>query len=414
VPTPKQAGRAGGLVIVVLLAGGACGEAERPDAPSSELTLREQAVAVGLEPIVGDPPRPGENPLNPERVELGHLLFFDPVMSGPGDVACSTCHLPRLGFADGRQFGVGAGGMELGPDRMLPEPPLRQMPRNSPTVLNAGLFGRGGTTPSVNGMMFWAGTAFGIEDQVLNPLTSDKEMRGLTFPKLIALDSVLARLREIPEYVDLFTAAYPEVAAVHGDNLDRLITQTTLRRAIAAYIRELVTPESAFDRYLRGDDDALSDAQIAGLALFIGKAACAQCHTGPLLSDFKQHVVGAAQQGMGRDTVPGDDLGWGEAGGVAYAFRTPPLRQVELTAPYLHAGTEATLEDVVRFKNQGVSRNPKVSDNDLDPLVRPLGLSESEIEQLVAFLTSLTDHETVEDPLFLPPNRVPSNLEIPR
>jgi hypothetical protein len=244
VPTPKQAGRAGGLVIVVLLAGGACGEAERPDAPSSELTLREQAVAVGLEPIVGDPPRPGENPLNPERVELGHLLFFDPVMSGPGDVACSTCHLPRLGFADGRQFGVGAGGMELGPDRMLPEPPLRQMPRNSPTVLNAGLFGRGGTTPSVNGMMFWAGTAFGIEDQVLNPLTSDKEMRGLTFPKLIALDSVLARLREIPEYVDLFTAAYPEVAAVHGDNLDR----SSPRRVRSTGISEVTTTRSPMPR----------------------------------------------------------------------------------------------------------------------------------------------------------------------
>jgi cytochrome c peroxidase len=411
---PLRSERLAGLVIVTLLAGGGCGGDDRADPASSQPTLREQALAVGLEPIVGEPPRPGENPFNPDRVELGHLLFFDPVMSGPNDVACSTCHLPRLGFADGRQFGVGAGGMELGPDRMLPDPPLRQMPRNSPTVLNAGLFGRGGTTPSVNGMMFWGGTAFGIEDQVLNPLTSDKEMRGLAFPKLIALDSVLARLRAIPEYVDLFTAAYPEVAAVHGSNLDRLITQTTLRRAIAAYIRELVTPESAFDRYLRGDDDALSDAQSAGLALFMGKAGCVQCHTGPLLSDFKQHVVGAAQQGMGRDTVPGDDLGWGEAGGVAYAFRTPPLRQVELTAPYLHAGSEATLEDVVRFKNAGVSRNPRVSADALDPLVRPLGLSGSEIEQLVAFLTALTDHETIRDPLFLPPSRVPSGLEIPR
>ncbi len=371
-------------------------------------------MAAGLQPITGEPPRPGENPLNPEGVELGNLLFFDPVMSGPNDVACSTCHLPRLGFADGRQFGVGAGGMELGPDRMLPDPPLRQMPRNSPTVLNAGLFGRGGPTPSVNGMMFWGGTAFGIEDQVLNPLTSDKETRGLAFPKLIALDSVLARLRGIPEYVDLFTAAYPEVAAVHGDNLDRLITQTTLRRAIAAYIRELITPESDFDRYLWGEDEALSDDQQAGFALFIGKAACVTWHTGPLLRDFKQHVLGAAQQGMGRDTVPGDDLGWGEAGGVAYAFRTPALRQVELTAPYLHAGTEATLEDVLRFKNEGVSRNPKVSDDDLDPLVHPLGLSESDIDQLVAFMSSLTDHESVKDPLFLPPDRVPSGLEIPR
>lgn len=393
---------------------GACSPGARTESGSSELSLEEQALALGLEPLPLDPPRPAENPPSRARIDLGHKLFFDPILSGPQDVACSTCHLPRFGFTDGRQFGVGAGGSGLGPDRTLPEPPLRQMPRNSPTVLNAGLYGRHGSSPTVNGMMFWGGTAFGLEDQVLNPLTADKEMRGLAYGKVQALDSVLVRLRGIPEYVDLFSAAYPDVAAVHGDDVTRLITATTLRRAIASYVRELVTPDSPFDRALRGDASALTSDQRAGLALFIGEAGCVDCHTGPLLSDFSQHVLGTAQQGMGRDTTPGDDVGWGEAGGVPYAFRTPPLRQVELTAPYFHAGTAETLEDVLRFKRRGTSDNPRVDGSSLDPLVHRLALTDREVEQLVAFLHSLTDHTSIEDPLFLAPKRVPSGRTIPR
>ena len=107
-------------------------------------------------------------------------------------------------------------------------------------------------------------------------------------------------------------------------------------------------------------------------------------------------------------------MGWGEAGGAAYAFRTPPLRQVELTAPYFHAGTAETLEDVVRFKNEGMSENPRVEPGTLDPRVRPLGLSDVGVRRLVAFLRALTDRESVQDSLFLEPERVPSGLKIPR
>ena len=380
-----------------------------------ELSLRERALALGLEPLPPKPPRPPENPLNAERVELGHLLFFDPILSGPQDVACSTCHLPRFAFADGRPLGVGAGGSGLGPERTLPAPPpLRPMPRNSPTVFNAGLYGRSGTAPSVNGMMFWAGSAFGIEDQVLNPITADKELRGLAYSKVNAMDSVLTRLRGIDEYVDRFADAFTEIVAVHGKDPDRVVTATTLRRVLAAYVRELVTPKSAFDRYLRGDEDGLSDSQREGLEFFIGDAGCVHCHRGPLLSDFERHVLGAAQEGMGRDTTPGMDIGWGENGGTPYAFRTTPLRQVELTSPYFHSGSAATLEAVVRFKNEGVSANPHVANSELDSLFHPLGLSDAEMASLVSFLTSLTDHETVQESLFLPPERVPSGLEVPR
>lgn len=410
-----SAGFACVLAAAVLGAAMACGDGDGGVAPTPpEATLAERALAAGLAPLPEAPPRPLENPLVQDRVELGRLLFFDPVLSGPRDLACSTCHLPGFAFADGRQFSVGAGGHGLGPDRSMPEPPLRPMPRNTPTVFNAGLYGRSGTTPTVNGMMFWSGGAFGIEDQVLNPISADKELRGLTYAKVVAQDSVLTRLRALPEYLDRFAAAFPEIEQDHGLDADRLVTATTLRRALAAYIRELVTPQAPLDRFLRGDDGALGPSHRAGLELFIGKAGCVGCHSGPLLSDFQRHVLGTRQDGLGRDTTPGDDLGWGESGGTPYAFRTPPLRQVELTAPYFHAGTAVTLDEVIRFKNAGTSAHPGVPPDDLDPLARPLGLSESEMADLTVFLNALTDRVTVQGPLFQGPDRVPSGLEVPK
>lgn len=405
--------------LLVCLGLGACGSGTGAVGPADEqgpAALRTRALAAGLAPLPPEPPRPVDNPFSPPRVELGRLLFFDPILSGPKDVACSTCHLPRFAFADGRQFPSGAGGAGLGPERTVPSPPpLRPMPRNSPALLNVGLYGRGGTTPSVNGTLFWGGGAFGLEDQALNPITADNELRGLAYPKVVALDSVMERLRGVEEYLDRFATAFPDVVSTHGRDPRRLVTTLTLRRALAAYVRELVTPASPYDRFLRGEDDALTPLQRQGLGLFIGEAGCVDCHGGPVLSDFTMRVLGTGQAGLGRDTTPGDDLGWGEHGGVPYAFRTPPLRQVELTAPYFHAGTETSLMDVLRFKNEGRSGHAAVRDTDLDPAVRPLGLTEAQLGALAAFLASLTDRRTaVDDPLFQPPGAVPSGLEVPR
>ncbi|HKJ92831.1 MAG TPA: cytochrome c peroxidase [Longimicrobiales bacterium] len=376
-------------------------------------TLRRRALDAGLAPMPTQPVRPAEDPLLPERVSLGRLLFFDRILSGQKDVACSTCHLPRFAFTDARQFPVGAGATGLGPARTEPAPPpLRVMPRNAPSVMNVGLYGRKSREPSVNGTMFWGGDAFGIEDQVLAPMAADNEMRGLAYPRAEALDSVLARLRAIPGYVARFAAAYPDVARLYGGDAARLISPNTLRRAIAAYLRELITPDAPIDRFLAGREQALDDAQKRGLDLFIGKAGCVACHDGPLLSDFSMHVLGTPQEGLGRDTTPGEDLGWGEHGGTPYAFRTPPLRQVARTAPYFHAGTAATLEDVLAFKNRGVSARDVVPNTALDTLVRPLGLSAPELADLRAFLDVLTDSITSLDPLFQPPDSVPSGLEV--
>ncbi|MEK9503554.1 cytochrome-c peroxidase [Gaopeijia maritima] len=392
---------------------GCSGSTDPGDEPADD--LRARVLAAGLTPLPEAPIYPVENPYVESRAELGRLLFFDPILSGPMDVACSTCHLPRLGFGDGRQFAAGAGATGLGPERTEPGPwPLRPMPRNSPTVFNIGHYGRGNATPTSNGTMFWSGSAFGLEDQVLNPIAADNELRGTTYAKPVAVDSVLLRLRAVPGYLDRFRTAFPEVVAASGEAPENVVTHATLRLALAAYLRELRTPRAPFDLWLAGDDRALSDRQKAGLELFVGDAGCAACHTGPLLSDFSMHVIGARQEGLGRDTTRGDDLGWGEHGGTPYSFRTPPLRQVGATAPYFHAGTAATLLDVVRFKNAGVSAHASVAADRLSPRVRPLGLTDSELDDLVAFLMALTDSVTVLEPLFQAPASVPSGLEVPR
>ncbi|MBX6363283.1 MAG: cytochrome-c peroxidase [Gemmatimonadetes bacterium] len=396
---------------------GACGDdAAPPTATPAPDSLRARALAAGLAPIPERPPvYPADNPGSPEKAELGHLLFFDPILSGARDAACSTCHLPRLAFGDGRQFPLGTGAAGLGPDRASADPMRpRPMPRNSPTVFNVGLHGSGSPEPTQNGMMFWGGGAFGLEAQVLNPIAADNELRGESYPKAVAIDSVVARLRRIPEYVERFRAAFPDEAAAARGDVERLVTYITLRRALAAYLRELITPQAPLDRFLRGDADALDAEQKAGLALFIGKARCVACHRGPELSDFAVHVIGVRQEGIGRDSTPGDDLGHGENGDRPYTFRTAPLRQVAETAPYFHDGVAATLEDVVRFKNRGVSEHPRIPDAELDPAVRPLGLTDLEVRQLVAFLRALSDTITIKQPLFQPPARVPSGLEVPR
>lgn len=402
-------------LVLAALAGGCDGHGAAGPPADESSALRTRALSAGLSAMPAEPMRPVDNPFVAERVELGHLLFFDPILSGPRDVACSTCHLPRFAFTDGRQFPSGAGADGLGPDRSDPTPwPLRLMPRNSPSVFNIGLYGRFGTAPAMNGMMFWSGSAFGLEDQVLLPIAADNELRGMTYPKYVAVDSVVARLRATSGYVDRFADAFPSLVASFGTDSDRLVTASTLRLAIAAYIREMVTPRAPFDDFMKGNDDALGEAAKRGLDLFIGKAGCVSCHTGPVLSDFDLHVVGTLQRGLGRDTTPGDDLGWGEHGGRRYSFRTAPLRQIAETPPYFHAGTAETLEDVMRFKNAGRSEHANVRDGDLDAAAGPLGLSDTEIADVIAFLHALTDAVTIQGPLFLAPAAVPSGLEVPK
>ena len=395
-----------------LLAG--CGDGAGPDGFDDD-ALRQQFALTPL----GDVPQPPEGRAPAERVELGRLLFFDPVLGGEKDVSCATCHHPAFAFADGRQFSAGVSGEGLGPGRQvsvsaISGQPIGLTPRNSPTVLNAAYNADSLGRPGHLGRQFWDGRAAGLAEQARGPMTSRTEMAGDAYESDVARDSVVARLREIEEYVQRFRAAFP-VEASSSSGAD-VITMDTYGRALAAYQRELVTRNSAYDRYAAGDDDALTAQQKHGLKLFFTSALCSQCHSGPMFSDYSFRVVGVPQEGIGGTVMPGDDLGREEhTGQVAdrHAFRTPTLRNVELTAPYMHDGVFATLDEVVRFYDDGATpRHASVSSSELDFLVAaPLALSQDDRDALVAFLRALTDPGTALDPsLRTVPASVPSGL----
>lgn len=368
-------------------------------------------------------PYPADNGWDQERIELGRLLFYDPVLAGEKDVSCGVCHHPSLHFADALPLGIGAGGTGLGPNRepgnsAVSGQPIPVEPRHTPTILNSAYNGNGSTEPDPDGMMLWDGNAVGLEGQPVLPLLARVEMLGDAFPASVALDSVFARLRSIPRYVELFGTAFPsEASAAPADAPEAVIDSSTYARAVAAFVRELVGPDSDYDRFVRGDDGALTGLQKQGLELFFGEAGCARCHGGPMLSDFRFIVNGTPQQGPGKETVPGDDMGRMEVTGAPddrLAFKVPSLRNVALTPPYMHDGVFATLEEVVRFYDRGARpRHDLVTDEMLHPALRdPLGLTEGEIDALVAFMASLTDPGYDLDPLLLTvPDSVPSGLE---
>ena len=273
----------------------------------------------------GAPPSPADNPLTPEKVALGKELFSDTRLSADGTLSCSTCHDPARAFSDGRAVARG----------------IHQADgeRNSPALIEAG-FGRS---------FFWDGRAPTLERQVLQPILNPKEL-GLT-------ESELERKTGMKS---------ADVSA-----------------ALASYVRTIRSTDSRYDRYQAGDSSALTDLERAGLEVFRGKGQCAGCHAGPDLTDDRFHNTGIAWRGgaftdEGRFNVTLNQRDHG-------SFKTPTLREIALTAPYMHDGSLATLEDVVDYYAKGGHRNPY-----LDPRVRPLGLSSGEQKSLVAFLKTLS------------------------
>ena len=418
--------RLGFLLCLAALGAGCSTESDvtEPDLADRAAELRSRFSLQVLGPI----PYPPDNGPDPARIDLGHLLFFDPILSGERDVSCGTCHHPDFAFTDGRQFAAGVSGMGLGPSRSLSVSavtgqPISETPRNTPTVLNAAYAHDQLRQSSHLAPMFWDGRAVGLEGQALGPIASRVEMRGDAFPGTeseaasVALDSITARLRNIPEYVDRFLAAFPVEAAALGAAPDEAIIDTsTLARAIAAYERELVTANSPFDRFVSGDDAALTVSQMDGLELFFTKGKCFLCHGDPTFESFGYFVTGVPTQGLGKTVIPGDDAGREEhtlRPTDRYGFRTPSLRNVELTSPYTHAGVFDTLEEVVLFYSEGAQpRHPNIRDEDLEvALQTPLDLTSVEITALVEFLRSLTGIDAMADPaLLIVPGAVPSGL----
>jgi len=319
-------------VAATLVAAAALGAA--PEQPGTSRLLE---IPLGLDAYL---PTPEANPLTPEKIALGRKLFFDRRLSRDRTVACATCHDPRRAFTDGQAVSVGVFG--------------RRGTRNVPTLLNR----------AYGSAYFWDGRASTLEAQVLQPIQLRNEM-DMTFGE------ILLRLRSEASYGRLFRQAFSREA-----------NQEDLARALASYLRTILAGNTPVDRYLSGEREALREPARRGLALFRGKANCAACHLGPNFTDERFHNTGVAWRDgewldPGRFAVTGKEADRG-------AFKTPTLREIALTAPYMHDGSMVTLEDVIEFYDRGGNRNPY-----LDPEIRPLRLTAEEKQALLAFLRSL-------------------------
>ena len=312
-----------------------------------------------------------------EQVELGRLLFWDPILSVAQDTACASCHHPDFDYSDGLFASLGTGATGFGSQRTGG---LRTA-RNSPTVLNTVFNGLTLVhAPSqAEAPMFWDSRRQSLKSQAEQPLISDIEMRGNTISEEQVMPLLLNRLNANVTYPQLFANAFqlPENSAISAEHL---------LSAIATFERSLVSNNSPFDRFMRGDASAMNEQQQRGLKSFI-EVGCANCHSGPMFSDYELHVLGVPDH---RDNPNGVDLGAGQS----FAFRTPSLRNLANTAPYAHSGTRDTLRGIINFYvavSRSVSHHSQVSPADLDTEARALNRVDSATENLLEFLDALND-----------------------
>jgi cytochrome c peroxidase len=353
-------------LLMVALTSAACDESSSGSAPASSASTPTAAASASASaaPEVKLPPAPpipatplglpemaapADNPITPEKVWLGELLFFDKRLSKDGAFSCETCHLHDKGWTDGLAFSKkDDGGMNV---------------RNSPSLYNVGYYTS----------WYWEGRAPTLEKQVTAAWKSQVGGEDQA--------SIAKKLSEVPAYKAEFERAFH--ASPSPENI---------AAALASFVRTLRSGDSPWDKYEKGDKSAVSADVIAGQALFTGKAKCALCHAPPTYFDTLFHNVGVgygadgAAPDVGRFKVTNDPKDTG-------AFKTPGLRSVSKTAPYFHDASSATLEDAVKFMLAGGKKNPN-----LDPKLTPVKLSEKEFGQLLAFLRSLDSTEPFEKP----------------
>jgi len=306
-------------------------------------------VPLGLDLYM---PVPEDNPVTPAKVSLGRRLFFDPILSDDGELSCAACHDPELAFTDGKTVAEGVYG--------------RRGQRNAPTLVNRGY----------GASFFFDGRAATLEEQVLVPIEGEDELAT-------RVADAVERLRTEQGYAREFRGAF-------GSEPDR----ESLAAVLASYVRSIVSGNAPVDRFRFGEADALSELQQEGMRIFRGKGNCTACHVGPSITDEDFHNTGVAWRpdenerareaplDPGRFAISGADADLG-------AFKTPTLREIARTAPYMHDGSLATLEEVIDFYDGGGHANPY-----LDTQVRPLRLSEREKSALVAFLQALSGEIT--------------------
>jgi cytochrome c peroxidase len=334
------------------------------------LCISFYANAQELKPLPDLPIFP-ENPLTLEKVELGKKLFFDRRLSGDGTMACATCHNPETGYSDALDISLSY--------------PTTKNWRNAPAIINL----------AYNEVFFWDGRAAGLEEQALFPVMSAFEMNQ-------NLDFLEEELKEVPEYVKAFQEVF-------GGEIDR----ERVGMALAAFQKTIISKDSPLDKYLSGDTNALSAVQKEGYDIFIGKGQCILCHSGPNLTDNKFYNTGVPEnkavlndariaatrrftakvsgykayrtltEDPGRYLVTKDRKDW-------KAFRTPALRELARTGPYMHNGVFSTIEEVIAFFNKGGG-----DDANKSPLLQPLNLSDDERLALEVFLLEALKGELV-------------------
>ena len=363
----------GGLIVAILLS--ACDDFD----PAPIEFSQEDIVAIGTiqtlevrQRVLASLPEEAQA-VDDKQAELGRLLFWDPILSGDSDVACATCHLPEAGYSDNQHQAIGVGGVGRAEDRTAGS--IGRVPRNSQTVLNTvwnginefGLFDRD------NAPMFWDNRTKSLELQAIEPIRSREEMRGDNVSENDIDRVILSRLNSIPEYKLMFSDAF----GIESISIEQVAA------ALANFQRTLVANNSPFDRWMRGEPDAMTEQQLSGMQEFV-IAGCADCHSGPLFSDFLPHVLGV-QEGI---DVTEPDTGAGN-----FAFRTPTLRQLKFTAPYFHAGQFTTLAAAVDFYDERrASNNPNVSNEELDEeLIDVPEMDDGRGAIIVKFLEALND-----------------------
>lgn len=282
-------------------------------------------------------PFPADNPYTLEKAVLGKMLFFDTRLSRDRNLSCASCHNPSFGWEVPFDKAIGAGGKPLG--------------RHAPTALNQAW--------SRN--LFWDGRAPTLEAQARGPIEAGVEMD-------LPMATAVSRLKEVEGYRRAFAKAFPNEG----------ITETNVLRAIATFERTIVTGDTPFDRWLRGDAKAMSDSAQRGFEIFTGRGNCSACHTGWNFTDDKFHDIGLPTSDKGRMEVSKNKAD-------QHAFKTPGLREIAARAPYMHHGGVATLEAVVAHYASGGERRPSLS-----PLMKPVKLDAQDQQDLVAFMRSLS------------------------
>lgn len=314
-----------------------------------------------------------------ERVQLGQLLFFDPILSGANDVSCATCHHPDLGFTDGRALSMGKGGHGLGPQREGGS----AVRRGAPTLWNA----------AYNHKQFWDGRADDLEDQAKGPITSDIEMNENP-------ETLVKELKDIPEYARRFDVAF---SGKDGSS----VTLDNVLKAIAAFERTLTANNSPFDRFVRGDLGALTSEQRRGFNLFrSGRTRCFECHGLPTFANRDFKIIGVPEVDSAHPDYGRFEVTKGE--GNKYAFKVPTLRNVVLNAPYMHNGKFKTLEEVLDFYAAGGGPGVGFKEPKVDDKIHAYTITPAEKQDMIAFLFALTDESNL--PSF--PEKVPSGLPV--